>query len=102
MMSMTSSSKSSFHPSAATRLRSAVIKLPIARPIFPGEWYVHQNLRDDRAEAFATLLPAGRYEYTYLARATTPGAFVVPSARAEEMYHPESFGRAGTGRVFVE
>jgi alpha-2-macroglobulin len=63
-------------------------------------WFEHQNLRDDRAEAFASLLPAGSYEYSYLARATTPGAFVVPPPRAEMMYEPETFGRAA-GEVVV-
>jgi alpha-2-macroglobulin len=42
-------------------------------------WYDHQNLRDERAEAFATLLPAGIYEYSYVARATTPGVFCRPA-----------------------
>lgn len=64
-------------------------------------WYEHQNLRDDRAEAFTSLLPAGTYTYSYLARATTPGEFVVPPPRAEEMYSPETFGRGRTERVVV-
>ena len=67
-----------------------------------GAWFHHQNLRDDRVEAFASLLPAGTYEYTYLARATTPGTFVVPPPRAEEMYQPETFGRGETVRLIVE
>ena len=53
-------------------------------------------------EAFASLLPAGVYTYAYVARATTPGIFVVPPPRAEEMYMPETFGRGGTERVIVE
>lgn len=65
-------------------------------------WYEHQNLRDERAEAFTTLLWAGVYEYTYVARATTPGRFVVPPAKAEEMYAPEVFGRSGTDFLVVE
>lgn len=65
-------------------------------------WYEHENLRDDRAEAFASLLWEGVHEYTYVARATTPGVFVVPPARAEEMYQPETFGRSGGTRVIVE
>ena len=65
-------------------------------------WYRHQNLRDDRAEAFATYLWAGTHEYSYVARATTPGSFVVPPARAEEIYAPEVFGRSATDRVIVE
>jgi len=65
-------------------------------------WYEHQNLRDERAEAFASLLWSGIHKYTYVARATTPGEFVVPPAKAEEMYSPEVFGRSGTDRVIVE
>ncbi|HYY98146.1 MAG TPA: hypothetical protein VE642_06120, partial [Pyrinomonadaceae bacterium] len=65
-------------------------------------WFEHQNLRDERAEAFTSLLWEGVYTYTYVARATTPGAFVVPPPRAEEMYHPETFGRGSTDRVIVE
>jgi uncharacterized protein YfaS (alpha-2-macroglobulin family) len=65
-------------------------------------WFEHQNFRDERAEAFASLLWEGVYNYTYVARATTPGQFVVPPAKAEEMYHPETFGRTGTDFVRVE
>ncbi|MFZ4657230.1 MAG: alpha-2-macroglobulin family protein [Caldilineaceae bacterium] len=65
-------------------------------------WYDHQNLRDERAEAFATLLWDGVYTYSYVARATTPGEFVVPPAKAEEMYSPEVFGRSASDRVVVE
>jgi uncharacterized protein YfaS (alpha-2-macroglobulin family) len=65
-------------------------------------WFEHQNFRDERAEAFASLLWEGVYNYSYVARATTPGQFVVPPAKAEEMYHPETFGRTGTDFVRVE
>ncbi|HUK90588.1 MAG TPA: alpha-2-macroglobulin family protein, partial [Blastocatellia bacterium] len=65
-------------------------------------WFEHQNMRDERVEAFASLLWDGVYDYTYVARATTPGSFIVPPPKAEEMYHPETFGRGGTDRVVVE
>ena len=65
-------------------------------------WYQHQNLRDERAEAFTSYLWAGVHEYSYMARATTPGVFVAPPAKAEEMYAPETFGRSGTDWVVVE
>jgi uncharacterized protein YfaS (alpha-2-macroglobulin family) len=65
-------------------------------------WYEHQNLRDERVEAFTSLLWEGVHRYSYIARATTPGEFVVPPARAEEMYQPETFGRSATDRVLVE
>ncbi len=69
-------------------------------PWFP-TWFDHQNQRDDRAEAFATYLGAGTYDYSYVATATTPGSFVVPPTRAEEIYSPETFGRAATDRVVI-
>ncbi len=65
-------------------------------------WYEHQNLRDERVEAFASLLWNGVHTYSYVTRATTPGDFVVPPAKAEEMYHPETFGRSSTDRLIVE
>lgn len=65
-------------------------------------WVEHENLRDERVEAFASLLWDGVHAYTYVARATTPGDFVVPPAKAEEMYSPETFGRSAGDRVIVE
>jgi Large extracellular alpha-helical protein len=62
----------------------------------------HQNLRDERAEAFASLLSDGVWSYTYVVRATTPGEFIAPPAKAEEMYSPETFGRSATDYVTVE
>jgi uncharacterized protein YfaS (alpha-2-macroglobulin family) len=65
-------------------------------------WFEHQNMRDERVEAFTSLLWEGVYNYSYVARATTPGAFVVPPVKAEEMYSPENYGRGGTDLVVVE
>jgi uncharacterized protein YfaS (alpha-2-macroglobulin family) len=67
-----------------------------------GTWYEHQNMRDERAEAFTTLLWDGVHNYSYIARATTPGEFVVPPTKAEEMYSPEVFGRSGSDFVVIE
>ena len=67
-----------------------------------GPWYEHQNLRDERAEAFTQLLWEGVHKYEYVTRATTPGTFVVPPPKAEEMYMPETFGRGASDKVIVE
>jgi alpha-2-macroglobulin len=67
-----------------------------------GPWYEHQNMRDERIEAFASLLWEGVHTYEYVARATTPGNFVVPPTKAEEMYMPETFGRGASDRVIIE
>ncbi len=64
-------------------------------------WFDHENLRDDRVEAYSGYLVGGTYEYTYVARATTVGEFVVPPTKAEEIYAPEVFGRSATDRVVV-
>lgn len=50
---------------------------------------------------FAALLWAGVYTYSYVARATTPGEFIAPPPKAEEMYYPETFGRGASERVVV-
>jgi uncharacterized protein YfaS (alpha-2-macroglobulin family) len=65
------------------------------------QWFEHQNMRDDRVEAFTSYLAGGTYDYTYIARATTPGQFVVPPAKAEELYAPEVFGRSASATVVV-
>ncbi|MEO8083665.1 MAG: Ig-like domain-containing protein [Ardenticatenales bacterium] len=65
-------------------------------------WYDHTGYRDDRVEVFASWLEGGVYRYSYIARATTPGTFIAPPTKAEEMYHPETFGRGAPVRVRVE
>ena len=65
-------------------------------------WWDHENKRDNQAEIFANDLQGGTHEYSYLMRATTPGTFVVPPTKAEEMYSPETFGRAQTESVVIE
>ena len=69
-----------------------------------GVWYAgidRTEIRDDRVLLFATTLESGTHEYSYVARATAPGTFVVPPAQVEEMYRPEVFGRNGTVRITV-
>jgi uncharacterized protein YfaS (alpha-2-macroglobulin family) len=67
-----------------------------------GPWFEHQNLRDERAEAHSSQVEAGVYTYTYYARATTPGRYIAPPPKAEELYAPETFGRGESARVIVE
>jgi len=62
----------------------------------------YEEKRDDRLQIFCDRMYGGVYEYTYTARATTIGTFVVPPTRAEEMYEPETFGRSSSQRFVVE
>lgn len=64
-------------------------------------WKQHENFRDERAEAFSSLLWPGTYEFTYTMRATAAGVFRVPPAKAEEMYSPEVFGRSSSLTVRI-
>ncbi|MCA9778268.1 MAG: hypothetical protein KC800_16190, partial [Candidatus Eremiobacteraeota bacterium] len=65
-------------------------------------WYDHENLRDERVEVFSQRLPAGVRTYTYTALATTPGEYVLPPLKAEEMYSPEVFGRTASEKLIVD
>jgi uncharacterized protein YfaS (alpha-2-macroglobulin family) len=56
---------------------------------------LHRELHDDRVLTFLGHVEPGIYHFRYLARATTPGRFVVPPLRAECMYSPEVNGRSG-------
>ncbi|MBC7264998.1 MAG: Ig-like domain-containing protein [Chloroflexi bacterium] len=60
----------------------------------------HSELRDEKVALFATYLPKGTYEYTYLMRASVSGQFLVMPTYAYEMYFPEVFGR-GDGLKFT-
>ncbi|CAM4019125.1 alpha-2-macroglobulin [Corallococcus sp. ZKHCc1 1396] len=61
----------------------------------------HTEMRDDRVMFFADELPPGVHVTSFVARATTPGDFVLKPAKAEEMYAPEVFGRSEGGRFPV-
>jgi len=72
-----------------------------ARGTTAADWD-HLNMRDTRSEAFAMELAPGSHQFSYTARATTPGAFVAAPAKAEEMYSPETFGRSAGATVVIE
>lgn len=84
-----------------TSARSALRGLQSRRVRSTRSWYSysafqHTEKRDSMVVLFANRLPAGVYTYTYVARATTIGSFIIPPLRAEEMYTPEVFGRTAT------
>jgi uncharacterized protein YfaS (alpha-2-macroglobulin family) len=68
-----------------------------------GFWtpFNHTERRDDRVVLFADRLPPGIHVTTVIARATTPGDFLLMPAHAEEMYAPEVFGRSDGGQFRV-
>jgi uncharacterized protein YfaS (alpha-2-macroglobulin family) len=68
-----------------------------------GFWnpFNHTELRDDRALFFSSELPPGVHTVSVVARATTPGDYLLVPSRAEAMYAPEVFGRSEGGTFQV-
>ena len=62
----------------------------------------YRELRTDRALFFSDLLYPGQYTLRYLARVISAGDVIAPSAKIEEMYHPERMGTTETLRVHTE
>ena len=68
-----------------------------------GFWspFVYNEKRDDRVVYFSDHLPPGVHVVSFVARATTPGRFLMKPAHAGEMYAPEVFGRSDAYEVTV-
>ncbi|HYE00129.1 MAG TPA: alpha-2-macroglobulin, partial [Alphaproteobacteria bacterium] len=64
---------------------------------------VHVENRDDRFVVGFTTAgdKGGRFKVSYVARATTPGRFILPAAQVEDMYRPSDFARAAPGSLTV-
>jgi hypothetical protein len=61
----------------------------------------HVERRDSRVVLFADELPPGVHLATFVARATTPGKYLMKPAHGELMYEPEVFGRSEGGTLEV-
>ena len=62
----------------------------------------HIEIYGNKVLVFSDYLPAGSYQFEYLASASTKGTFTIPPAQIEEMYHPETFGRTMTSTIEIE
>jgi hypothetical protein len=69
------------------------------------DWYrdrwVHQEMRDDRMQAFADFTSSPEITLDYLVRAAVSGRFNAAPATVEEMYHPEVRARTMSARIDV-
>jgi uncharacterized protein YfaS (alpha-2-macroglobulin family) len=59
------------------------------------------DIRDDRLVLFGNIDAAGKATYTYLARAVTPGEYVLPPARVECMYDLGISSISESGKLVV-
>ncbi|MGV3622647.1 MAG: alpha-2-macroglobulin family protein [Archangium sp.] len=62
----------------------------------------HVEMRDSRVIIFADHFPPGVHVTSFVARATTPGTFIMKPARGELMYEPEVWGRSEGGTFTIE
>jgi uncharacterized protein YfaS (alpha-2-macroglobulin family) len=61
----------------------------------------YNEKRDDRVVYFADHIPPGVHLVSFVARATTPGKFILKPAHGAEMYAPEVFGRSEGGTLSI-
>jgi hypothetical protein len=68
-----------------------------------GQEPVNTEFRDDRFTAAIDRAANDKSVFTvaYVARAVSPGKYVLPQAYVEDMYNPSRYGRTGTGGVEV-
>jgi uncharacterized protein YfaS (alpha-2-macroglobulin family) len=64
--------------------------------------FTHVERRDSRVVIFADHLPPGVHTASFVARATTPGTFLLKPAAGQLMYEPEVFGRSEGGTFQVD
>jgi uncharacterized protein YfaS (alpha-2-macroglobulin family) len=91
--------------SFATESRELAGRLEEARRADESPWwggFDHEEIYDDRYVLFATSLVRGTHTKTYLVKALTPGRFLAPPAKVEEMYMPEVFGYTGQQVIEIE
>lgn len=62
----------------------------------------HTENYKDKVLLFADILDKGEHIYKYVVRAVTPGEYLLPATKAEEMYNPEVFGYDGQHKVVIE
>ena len=63
--------------------------------------WVHTDVRSDRVALFASSIPKGTFQYTYVARASVAGEFRVLPTNGHEQYFPEVFARGDGQRLSV-
>lgn len=64
-------------------------------------WISHREFLKDRVRFFANSWREGRFTARYLARVTKSGKVIAPSAKAELMYKPETYGLSIPRRLTV-
>lgn len=62
----------------------------------------YASFEDDRVAFYYNSLPAGTYDFYFRTRATIPGTFIQPPAKAEMMYDAATRGQSNGARLVIE
>lgn len=64
---------------------------------------VNSEFRDDRFTAAfdRSAVSSPVFAVAYVVRAVSPGRYVLPQAKVEDMYRPDRFGRTATGAIEI-
>lgn len=98
------------------QLATAALDTPAAQPgvavlmFDAGPWpnmsiveggFYHRETGLDAVRFFADDLPAGHYRLVYSVQVIAPGRFIAPAPQAQEIYHPDVFGRGAAQILHV-
>jgi len=63
--------------------------------------FYHKELGHDAVVFYSDYLSKGQYHLSYFAQAIATGEFSRQPALAEEMYHPDVYGKSGAGTLLI-
>ena len=63
--------------------------------------FYHKEVRHDAVRFYSDRLPTGNYHLSYMSQAIAQGEFRLAPVHAEEMYHPEVFGKGMSGNINI-
>jgi hypothetical protein len=88
---------------ASLKTVSSLVEEPEMNNTNGYRWWnaTHAEIHDNRVALFGTYIAPGTYHYTYMARATTAGTFLVLPAKAYHMYQPEVYGHSAGRQLSI-
>lgn len=62
----------------------------------------HIENYENKVLLFSDLLSSGEHVYKYIIRATTPGEYLLPATKSQEMYNDDIYGYDGADKITIE
>ena len=64
--------------------------------------FSHIENYENKVLLFSDLLSRGEHTYKYVVRATTPGEYLLPATKSQEMYNDDVYGYDGADKITIE